>query len=118
METATEIPMWTLADRMAKAREHAKLNRQQMADAMGVEPVTITRWEHHHHGTPPRADAVAKWAEICGVPMEWLITGEGSASTIWYGDSAWSGLWGWVILGTTFALSVASVGWAILVVLR
>lgn len=84
------IPAWTMADRMRKARAMAKISRPDMANALEVDESTITRWEHHHSTTAPGSVQALAWASLCRVDPLWLLTGEGSTSTIWYRAFAWS----------------------------
>lgn len=74
----TLIPEWTLGWRMQRALAHAGISVQQMADELGVARSTISRWVNDH-GTPPRAVYVKMWAMRCGVPHEWLATGQAPA---------------------------------------
>lgn len=51
------------------AREHIGMTRRQLADAAGVNYVTIWRWETGKQ-TPERADAVVRFAEVTGVNVD------------------------------------------------
>ena len=59
-----------MGDRLRKAREHAGLGSQQMADLLFVSRNTITRYE----GDSVRITVVKlrRWAEVTGVPVGWL----------------------------------------------
>lgn len=69
----TEVPAWTLQERLTKAREHARLDRHQMAARLGVSERTIRNWELGRID-PTRATVLA-YSAVTHVPMVWL-TGE------------------------------------------
>ena len=81
MSTATHsdtaLPTWTVGDRMVKAREHAGMTQQEMADALGIGRRTITR--HETNDSPPRQMLLA-YAQVTGVPLWWIEVGD-SADT-------------------------------------
>lgn len=72
MSDTTTIPTWTLADRLAKARDHAGVSQAEMADYLGMAQTTISKYEH---GAPPRVGTLRLWALRCGVSLDWLATG-------------------------------------------
>lgn len=65
-----EVPEWTLADRLRKARVHAGIEAQEMADWLRVGRSTISNYETGRNGVP--YSTVVLWAELCRVPLEWL----------------------------------------------
>lgn len=67
------VPQWTLGDRLRKAREHAAISSQQMADALDLSRNSITNYEHGR--TRPSTLVLRAWALATGVPLEWLRTG-------------------------------------------
>lgn len=69
------IPEWTLGWRMQRAMAHAGLQTAEIADEIGVSRSTVSRWINDN-GTPPRAGFVKLWAMRCGVPYEWLVSGD------------------------------------------
>lgn len=71
--STTEVPTWTLPERLAKAREFAHLDRFQMAERLGVTERTIRNWERGRIG-PTRANVLA-YSAVTHVPFVWL-TGE------------------------------------------
>lgn len=73
----TEVPRWTLPERLAKAREHAHLDRDQMARLLGVTERTIRNWENGRI-IPKRKDILA-YSAATHVPLVWL-TGEWTPS--------------------------------------
>lgn len=82
-----DVPTWTIGDRLAKAREHAGLTQQAMADAMRIGRRSVVRYEQRTD--PPRAVVLA-YSKVTGVPVWWIegrdepSTGDGGArSTIW-----------------------------------
>ncbi len=87
MDTATTrtLPTFDLGDRLRKAREHAGISSQAMADHLLVSRNTITRYEQR--ATRLTDAKLRRWAEVTGVPVAWLLTGDvvadqaGSGST-------------------------------------
>jgi len=69
----TEVPTWTLQERLAKAREHAHLDRHQMAARLGVSERTIRNWEGG--AVEPTPTIVLAYSAVTHVPLVWL-TGE------------------------------------------
>lgn len=65
------IPQITLGWRLRMAMEHAGLKADDLAAEFGVHRGTITRWTHDI-GSPPRRIYIQRWAELCGVSVEWL----------------------------------------------
>lgn len=70
MSVAEEL-VWTLGDRMAKARRHAGLEQSDLADALGVSRPLVSKWEHDLR--EPTAKQVLRWAEVTAVPAAWLL---------------------------------------------
>lgn len=70
--TAAEsaIPVWTIGDRLGKAREWAELTQQQIADTLGVGRRSIVRYERSE--SPPRSIILAYQA-VTGVPAWWIL---------------------------------------------
>lgn len=62
-------PTWTIGDRLRKARETAGIGVQEMADALGVDRGTITRYER---ATAVRGQTVLAYAKVCEVDEGWL----------------------------------------------
>lgn len=71
------IPEWTMPDRLRKAREHAGLEQAELAHDMGVSRNTVNNYERGR--TTPRRPVILAWAIRCGVPVEWLWTGQADA---------------------------------------
>lgn len=72
--TQTVVPQLTLGWRLRMALEHGSVSRQEIAAELGVDPATITRWTHDV-GAPPKVAYKKQWALRCGVPYEWLVSG-------------------------------------------
>lgn len=100
MDTLT-IPAFSLGDRMAKARQHARLSRDDLAQILGCSLKTVGNYEGGH--TQPRKPTIVQWALACGVPVDWLRLGDawapdpddgsvvdlrtqGDAPTKWYAE--------------------------------
>lgn len=71
VEQVTEIPSWTLGDRIVKARRHAHLEQRELAVALGVSAPLISKWERDV--AEPRPSQVMKIAEATGVPYGWIV---------------------------------------------
>ncbi len=67
--TGHQLPVWTVGDRLAKAREFAGLHQQQMAEQLAISRRSIVRYETAP--TPPRSIVLA-YASVTGVPVWWL----------------------------------------------
>ncbi|HXR41759.1 MAG TPA: helix-turn-helix transcriptional regulator [Acidothermaceae bacterium] len=72
------IPEWTMGDRLRKAREHAGLQQQELADEVGISRNSISSYELDH--TKPQRPTLLLWALRCGVPLEWIVTGRVTVS--------------------------------------
>lgn len=79
MTNYEQVPIWTLGDRLRKAREHAGLEQLELAHDIGVSRNTVANYEHDK--TKARRPVVLAWAVRCGVPMEWLWTGSTELAT-------------------------------------
>lgn len=66
----------TLANRIKKAREAAKLTKSDLARACGVSPASVTQWENGETKTLEGSNLV-KIATATGVEANWIATGKG-----------------------------------------
>lgn len=84
MAQTVTLPTWTIGDRLRKAREHAGISVQEMADRLGVGRTTISNYEHDRTGKRgvPRM-AVMLYASQCGVPVAWIEGGEADPLSRW-----------------------------------
>lgn len=63
-----------IVTRLVNARERAHMTQREVADALGVDPVTVSRWE-----TQTRGIDLALFVQLCAlyhVPPALLLTGE------------------------------------------
>jgi len=67
--------MATFGDRLAAAREGARLNQKDLAQRVGIKTSTLRNWEEDL--SEPRANRLSTLAGILGVSLSWLLTGEG-----------------------------------------
>lgn len=84
--------MFTLGDRLRKAREVAGLNQTELANSLGIGRRSVSRYEEGDK--EPKRGVVMAWSMATSVPFEWLMTGRetpgGGGSrdnlpvTIWY----------------------------------
>ncbi len=65
----------TFGDRLAAAREQAKLSQAGLAKRLGVKASTVRKWEDDL--AEPRANRLSMLAGVLGVSLGWLITGDG-----------------------------------------
>ena len=82
----TISPTWTIADRLRKARNHAGLSREEMAERVGVSERTVQNYESDEWHR--RRPVLRLWAEASGVPLEWITDGDEGGST----HSTWTPL--------------------------
>lgn len=64
------LPTWTLQDRIRKAREHAGLKQEELAQKLETTRQTLGRWENGSHA--PTEKNLQALAEATGVPVEWF----------------------------------------------
>lgn len=76
-ERSERIPELTLGWRLKMALGDMK--RDDMAEVLGVNPATISRWMADK-GSPPKRAYLAQWAFATGVPVEWLEIGRGPST--------------------------------------
>lgn len=75
MEQMTRaVPMFTLGDRLRKAREVAGLTQTELANSLGIGRRSVSRYEDS--GQRPKPGTVMAWAVATGVPLLWLQTGQ------------------------------------------
>lgn len=67
------VPEWTLGDRLRKAREHAHLKQEELADEIGVSRTSVSAYEGGK--SRPSRPIVLAWAVRCTVDYDWLLTG-------------------------------------------
>ena len=68
----------TFGDRVAGARESAKMTQSQLARRLGVKKTTIAAWEQDL--SEPRANRLSMMAGVLNVSIMWLLTGEGEGA--------------------------------------
>lgn len=68
------VPVFTLADRLRKAREQTGMEQGPFAALVGISRVSVSNAERG--ANRPHHVTLIRWAEIAGVPLEWLLTGE------------------------------------------
>ena len=66
--------------RLTTAREAAELSQKALADILGVDPVSVNRWEHGD--SKPNWDYLRKISKVLGVSIDYLLSNdEGDAFT-------------------------------------
>lgn len=83
------VPTFQQRHRLALALEYAGVDRDEIADVLGVHRNTVGNYLRGD--TEPGRAVLRVWAMRCGVPYVWITTGEtprdnpdGPPSTIWY----------------------------------
>jgi transcriptional regulator with XRE-family HTH domain len=67
--------MATFGDRLAAARDVARLTQKDLAQRVGIKTHTLRNWEEDL--SEPRANRLSMLAGILGVSLSWLLMGEG-----------------------------------------
>jgi len=81
IETAIPGARWfadevaTFGDRLATARETARLTQDELARRLGVKPKTVRAWENDQ--STPRANKLQMVAGLLNVSITWLLTAQG-----------------------------------------
>lgn len=70
----TRIPVFTLGERIRKAREDLGLSQQAFADMLGVDRKTVSNWEGGRNH--PRYGDLMLIASTTDVSLEWLAAEE------------------------------------------
>lgn len=65
-------PQWTPARRLRAAREEITGSISEFAELAGISRRTIFNYER---GGPMRQIYLNRWAEVCNVTVEWILTG-------------------------------------------
>lgn len=65
----------TFGDRLAAAREAAKLDQKELAHRLGVSVKTLDNWENDI--SEPRANRLTMLSGVLNVSLPWLMTGDG-----------------------------------------
>ena len=85
------VPVWTLGDRLTKARKGAGLDQVDIAELLGVSRKSVMRYEADE--TMPNRAVRLAWAMATGVSPAWIETGttppdqgvsQGVSPTAWH----------------------------------
>lgn len=68
----------TFGDRLARAREAAGMDQNQLSRRLGVKVSAIRNWETDR--SEPRANRLQMLGGLLGVSIIWLLTGEGEGA--------------------------------------
>lgn len=68
-----DVPIWTLGNRLWRARTHLGVTQQELAHRLGVGVRAIKEGESDKKA--PRRATILGWAVACGVDPRWLETG-------------------------------------------
>lgn len=83
--TGGRIPVWTLGDKLRKARLDAGLDQRELAAELGIARNSVMTYESGK--TAPRRPVLLAWAMRTGVSLDWL-TGETPGRPD--GDAGWA----------------------------
>lgn len=79
-EISERIPSLTLGWRLKMALATGDRKAGEMAEALGVDSSTVSRWMADK-GAPPRAAFINQWALLTGVDPGWLRSGISAVPT-------------------------------------
>lgn len=71
--TGTQVPEWTLADRLRKIRRDRHMTQDQMAHALGVKPVTWSSWEAGRTRPTDPIGLATRIETLYGIPAAWTL---------------------------------------------
>ena len=71
--TLPRIPVWTVCDRMVKARKDAAMSQTDMAERLSISRRSISRYEDGI--IAPSTAVLVAWAYFTNVPTDWLLDG-------------------------------------------
>ena len=77
---ASNVPQWTLGDRLGKSLDHAGMGMQEMADYLGVSRNSVSNWVHGR--VPPNQRTLLLWSMRTGVDIDWIT--RGATTTGWF----------------------------------
>jgi transcriptional regulator with XRE-family HTH domain len=63
-----------LGEKIAKARIEAGMTQEELSEAVGKKPATVSRWEGGH--ISPKPKTLAKIAAATGKPVSWFTRGD------------------------------------------
>jgi transcriptional regulator with XRE-family HTH domain len=72
--TSGAVPEWTLGDRLRKARRRVEHKQEEIAGLLRISTRSIANYEGDI--TTPSYLVVKEWAQVTGVDLDWLLTGE------------------------------------------
>lgn len=76
--THERIPEFTIGDRLRKAREKTELDQVEFAKETGISRNTVGKYEKATGEEGMKRPYLVAWAVRTDVPLEWLLTGQGS----------------------------------------
>ncbi len=71
--------METIGRRLEASRDRRLWTQEKLAAESAVPVVTISRIENDRYSQRPRVATLQKLADALGVPLEWLVFGDGQA---------------------------------------
>ena len=72
--SSTRVPVFSLGERIRKAREDLRLSQQEFADLLDVDRKTVSNWEGGRNH--PRYGDLMLIASVTDVSLEWLAADE------------------------------------------
>jgi transcriptional regulator with XRE-family HTH domain len=87
-----DVLVWTLGDRLAKARKMRGMKQEQLAAKLRLSRHSIMRYENDD-GTPPLTTIIA-WSVVCKVKLSELLGDEDGGAPVTMGDPYFGGICG------------------------
>ena len=69
-----DIPVFTIGDRLRKARELTGLSQGDFAAEIDISPRSVSNYESE--AVAPKRLVLKAWAMRTGVPFEWIVNGD------------------------------------------
>ncbi len=76
--TTQRVPVWTLGDRLRKAREDAGYSQLELAQIIGISRATVGNAELGDRR--PLPITLNAWSDATGVALSWLLDSDGPPS--------------------------------------
>lgn len=77
MSDSRQIPAWSLGWRLKRSLALTDMDASAIGARIGRKRGAVSAWMNDH-GAPPADAFLHRWADLCDVSYDWLVTGEGS----------------------------------------
>lgn len=72
-QTEPWVPSWSMGDRLRAIRRELHIKQQDFADALGVQPSTLSAWESGRNVPGNPVGLAMRIEVIWGVPAAWTL---------------------------------------------